>query len=189
MYTVMIAVRREDWRPEMEKKNPCSPIPTRSRHPAVRAWIYLMRIAYRTERESAAQASAYGLTFAQLDVIFHIGKCPGITQQELAERMLVTPGNVTQLLQRMERFGLIQRVSEGRAKRLYLTPKGHDYLEELLPRQEQLHIQQFAGLTREEQEQLLHLLVKVDRAQRRKIRSFHTASLIGYSEETSAANG
>ncbi|MCX2726551.1 MarR family transcriptional regulator [Thermomicrobium sp. 4228-Ro] len=160
----------------MEKKqNPCSPIPTRTRHPAVRAWIYLMRIAYRTERESAAHAYAHGLTFAQLDVIFHIAKCPGITQQELAERMLVTPGNVTQLLQRMERQGLIKRVPEGRAKRLYLTEKGQEYCEQLLPKQEQLHIQQFAGLTLEEQEQLLHLLMKLDRAQRRKVRALREA--------------
>ncbi|MCS7255747.1 MAG: MarR family transcriptional regulator [Thermomicrobium sp.] len=176
----------------MEKKqNPCSPIPTRTRHPAVRAWIYLMRIAYRTERESAAHAYEHGLTFAQLDVIFHIGKCPGITQQELAERMLVTPGNVTQLLQRMERQGLIRRVPEGRAKRLYLTEKGQEYCEKLLPKQEQLHIQQFAGLTLEEQEELLHLLMKLDRAQRRKVRALREAGerLPWQNTESRAANG
>ncbi len=149
-----------------------------------------MRIAYRTERESAAHAYEHGLTFAQLDVIFHIGKCPGITQQELAERMLVTPGNVTQLLQRMERLGLIQRVPEGRAKRLYLTEKGKEYLELLLPRQEQLHIQQFSGLTLEEQEQLLALLMKLDRAQRRKIRAFREATgRLPFSERFEVANG
>ncbi len=174
-----------------QKKNPCSPIPTRTRHPAVRAWIYLMRIAYRTERESAAHAYEHGLTFAQLDVIFHIGKCPGITQQELAERMLVTPGNVTQLLQRMERLGLIRRVPDGRAKRLYLTEKGQEYCDRLLPKQEQLHIQQFAGLTLEEQEQLLHLLMKLDRAQRRKVRELRQAGerLSWAGEATQAANG
>ncbi len=174
-----------------QKKNPCSPIPTRTRHPAVRAWIYLMRIAYRTERESAAHAYEHGLTFAQLDVIFHIGKCPGITQQELAERMLVTPGNVTQLLQRMERLGLIRRVPHGRAKRLYLTEKGQEYCDRLLPKQEQLHIQQFAGLTLEEQEQLLHLLMKLDRAQRRKVRELRQAGerLSWAGETTQAANG
>ena len=134
-----------------------------------------MRIAYRTERESAAHAAEHGLTFAQLDVIFHIGKCPGITQQELAERLLVTPGNVTQLLQRMERIGLIRRVSEGRAKRLYLTEKGQEHCELLLPMQEQLHIHQFAGLTLEEQTQLLHLLMKLDRTQRRKVRARQAA--------------
>ncbi len=166
----------------MDKKNPCPPIPIRSRHPAVRAWIYLRRITYRTERESAAHAYEYGLTFAQLDVIFHLGNCPGITQQELAERMLVTPGNVTQLLQRMEHVGLIRRVPEGRAKRLYLTQKGQEYCDQLLPRQEQLHIKQFSGLTLEEQEQLLRLLMKLDRAQRRKVRASRKAQEHVYPE-------
>jgi len=148
-----------------------------------------MRIAYRTERESATHAAEHGLTFAQLDVIFHIGKCPGITQQELAERLLVTPGNVTQLLQRMERMDLIRRVPEGRAKRLYLTKKGQEYCELLLPKQEQLRIQQFAGLTLEEQEQLLHLLMKLDRAQRRKVRALQAArNLAPFPEASRVAN-
>jgi len=50
----------------------------------------------------------------------------GQSQQELADSLLVTKGNVCQLLGRMEADGLIRRDQEGRVNRVFLTDKGRE---------------------------------------------------------------
>ena len=55
-------------------------------------------------------------------------------QQELADALLVTKGNMTYHLCRMEERGLMDRRPEGRKNRLYLTGEGRRLLEEALDR-------------------------------------------------------
>jgi DNA-binding MarR family transcriptional regulator len=46
-----------------------------------------------------------GLNNAQFDVLAHVGAVEGMTQQELADSILVTKGNVALLLDRVEGRG------------------------------------------------------------------------------------
>jgi DNA-binding PadR family transcriptional regulator len=50
-----------------------------------------------------------------------VGRARGLSQQDLAATLLVTKGNVTQLLDRMQRDGLIVRCQEGRTNN-FATP-------------------------------------------------------------------
>lgn len=105
-----------------------------------------------------------GLTMAQFDVLAHVGVAPGLTQQELADSLLVTKGNVCQLLDRMEKSELIERRSEGRANRLFLTNVGQDLFDRIVPEHEDVIAGKFGALTPDEQSQLLSLLRKLDQS-------------------------
>lgn len=134
------------------------------RSPAVAAWLRLARVFQQVNRASSEQLRQWDLSVAQFDIIAHVGAAEGMTQQELADGLLVTKGNICQMLDRMERGGLIERRQEGRANRLYLTPSGRRLFAEVVPAHEQMLAEQFATLSPAEQHALLALLRRVDRA-------------------------
>jgi DNA-binding MarR family transcriptional regulator len=136
------------------------------RNPGVLAWLRLMRVFLKVDGASARHFQAWDpelkLSTAQFDVLAHIGAAEGLTQQELAESLFVTKGNISQLLDRMERLGLVRRCQEGRANTLFLTEQGRRLFEQLVPAQEALIAGLFAPLNHDEQVQLLALLRKLD---------------------------
>ncbi|MBI4492112.1 MAG: MarR family transcriptional regulator [Chloroflexi bacterium] len=137
---------------------------SRLRWRSVLAWLRLVRVFLKVEHASTEHLRRQGLSGAQFDVLAHVGAAEGITQQELADALLVTKGNVCQLLDRMERCGLLVRRQEGRANHLALTEQGRRLFEEVVPAHEALIAEQFSALAPEEQVQLLGLLRKLDRA-------------------------
>jgi DNA-binding MarR family transcriptional regulator len=139
----------------------------RLRRPSVLGWLHLLRISHRVLQSAAGQLGSWELSNAQFDVLTQIGAAEGISQLDLAQRLFVTQGNVTQLLDKMEARSLIRRVPEGRTKRLYLTPAGRQLFDEVVPFHEDFVANQFCSLNSDEQRQLLRLLAKLDRAQRR----------------------
>ncbi len=140
-----------------------SPIEQR-RGPAVPTWMRLARVFQKVDRASAEHLRAWGLSVAQFDLLAQVGSSEGITQQELADKLLVTKGNICQLLDRLEQRGLIRRRQEGRVNHLFLTDAGQRLYDEAVPVQEGLIAEQFAALAPEEQNQLLALLRKLDHA-------------------------
>ena len=134
------------------------------RRPSVLAWLRLLRVHLKVERALGEQLRGWGLNNAQFDVLAHVGADEGITQQELADSLLVTKGNVTQLLDRVERRGLISRRREGRTNRLFLTDEGRRLFDEVVPAHEALIDEQLSILSRGEQQRLHELLRKLDRA-------------------------
>lgn len=134
------------------------------RLPAVLAWLRLVRVFQKVDRASVEHLRCQQLNPAQLDVLAHVGAAEGLTQQELADGLLVTKSNVCQLLDRMEGSGWLVRREDGRANRLYLTEAGRRLFDGVVPAHEELIAKQFAALAHEEQVQLLGLLRKVDRA-------------------------
>jgi MarR family transcriptional regulator, 2-MHQ and catechol-resistance regulon repressor len=134
------------------------------RRPSLLAWLRLLRVSQKVERDLAGQLKLWGLNNAQFDVLAHVGAAEGITQQELADSLLVTKGNVAQLLDRMEKRGLIERRSQGRTNRLFLTDEGRRTFAEVVPAHEALIDDRLSVLSEEEQRQLFELLRKLDRA-------------------------
>lgn len=132
--------------------------------PAVLAWLRLVRVYQKVDQATEAHLARYGLNSAQFDLLAHIGAAEGATQQEVADALLVTKSNVCQLLDRLQRAGLVERRPDGRANRLYLTPAGRALFNIVVPAQERLIAEQFSALSPQEQVQLLGLLRTVDRA-------------------------
>jgi DNA-binding MarR family transcriptional regulator len=123
-----------------------------------------MRVFQKIDRASGEHLRAWDLSVAQFDVLAHVGASEGMTQQELADSLLVTKGNVCQLLDRMEGRGLILRRQEGRTNRLFLTEEGRRLFEEVVPAHEAMIAGRFSVLSEKEQAQLYELLRKFDRA-------------------------
>ncbi len=134
------------------------------RRPAVLAWMRLARVFQKIDRASAEHLRAWGLSVAQFDVIAQVGSAQGLTQQELADKLLVTKGNICQLLDRLEQHGLIRRRQEGRTNHLFLTDAGQRLYQQIIPAQEAFIADQFSALAPEEQAQLLALLRRLDHA-------------------------
>jgi DNA-binding MarR family transcriptional regulator len=121
-----------------------------------------MRVYQKVDRASADHLRGWGLSVAQFDVLARVGSQAGIKQQEVADSLLVTKGNVCQLLDRMEDRGLIVRRREGRANHLFLTEAGRRLYDEAVPAQEVMVSERFSALSDEEQAQLHELLRKLD---------------------------
>src|ERR1700730_3328034 len=100
---------------------------------SVLAWLRLYRVAQKIDRAQSIHLRSWGLNTAQFDVLAHVGAHKGITQQELADSLLVTKGNISQLLDRMEKLGLLKRCQEKRNNTLELTEKGLELYDLVVP--------------------------------------------------------
>ena len=134
------------------------------RRPSVLAYVRLLRVSQKVERELAQQLRRFGLNNAQFDVLAQVGAAEGLTQQELADGLLVTKGNVAQLVARLEGRGMIERRPQGRTNRLYLTEEGRKLFDKAVPEHEALVDERLSALTKGEQRALHGLLRKLDRA-------------------------
>ncbi len=95
----------------------------------LRIWFRFIRLNRRATNAVAAELKELGLSIPQFDLLSTLTEREGMSQQELAERLYVTKGNVSGLLDRMVEAGLVERRSipgDRRSNALYLTPKGHD---------------------------------------------------------------
>jgi DNA-binding MarR family transcriptional regulator len=130
------------------------------------AWFRLARSFQLIDRASTNHLKAFDLSVAQFDLLAQVGAAEGMTQQRLADALLVTKGNVCQLLDRMEARNLVERrpAESGRAKHLFLTEEGRALNRVAVPSQENLIDQLFASLTHDEQEQLAKILRKLEHA-------------------------
>ncbi|GKS10924.1 MarR family transcriptional regulator [Paenibacillus chitinolyticus] len=126
-------------------------------------WFRLSRVYNQSIRQSNQHLKAWNLSAAQFDVLVQVGSHERLTQQELADKLLVTKGNITQLLSKMEELGWIRREQEWKTKYISLTAEGQALFDEVVPQQEQFQASQFDGLDREEKKQLLELLKKVQK--------------------------
>ncbi len=76
-----------------------------------------------------------------LDILINLYRHEGISQQELARKLLVGRSNMSMLLPQMEKRGLISRRDDPKDKRvlrLFLTEKGRDVTERAMTIQTEL---------------------------------------------------
>lgn len=131
---------------------------------ALRLWIALARCYATFSRSVASKVSEYGLTTAQfgiLEALHHLGP---LSLGELADKLLVTGGNVTFVMDRLEEQGLVRRERSGKDRRVVvarLTDEGRDLISDVFPG----HAAFVEGLTEpldeDEQERLRELLKKL----------------------------
>jgi DNA-binding MarR family transcriptional regulator len=134
----------------------------RLRQPAVLAWLRLARVFQKIDTRSERFFRAHGLNTAQFDILAQVGAATDITQQELAAALLVTKGNISQLLSKLEQTGLVARRQAGRTNCLSLTERGRALFQVVVPQQEALIAELLVPLSDDEQRELLRLLRKLD---------------------------
>ena len=131
---------------------------------ALRLWIALARCYVTFSRAVACKVAEYDLTapqFGVLEALYHLGP---LSLGELAEKLLVTGGNVTYVMDRLEALGMVVRERSGddrRVVRAHLTSKGQQTIKGVFPG----HVDFVRGLAAEltpvEQQTLRGLLKKL----------------------------
>jgi DNA-binding MarR family transcriptional regulator len=92
-----------------------------------RVWFRFMRLHQRMLAQMTARIRELGLSIPQFDLLSTLSEREGISQSELAERLYVTKGNVSGLVDRLVQAGLVERRAIAGARRSYamhLTAEG-----------------------------------------------------------------
>jgi DNA-binding MarR family transcriptional regulator len=143
------------------------PVILRPEELVLKTWVQFTRTFTRVERKLDQALEARGLSVPQFDILATLGFEEGITQQELAQRLLVTKGNICGMLDRMEASGWVRRRpdrEDRRANRIYLTESGRRLLGEALPDQQRILSRLFGVLREAEVQNLYQLMGRLEDA-------------------------
>ena len=145
---------------------------TSERALALGLWIKLARAYNQFHKGAAENVRTFGLTLPQFGAIECLGHLGEMTLGDLSKKMLSSGGNITVVIDNLEKVGLVERIhsqTDRRSITVHLTEKGETLFHELFP----LHakaLEDFASvLTHDEQRQLSALLKKLGLALEKKI--------------------
>ena len=105
--------------------------------------------------------SRHGVTFGLWPYLRALWEQDGLTQRELSERVRMKGPTTVAAVNRLEKRGLVKRVNnteDGRMINVFLTDKGREIYDLVMPEVVAINRQGVASLSREEQEQLKRLL-------------------------------
>jgi DNA-binding MarR family transcriptional regulator len=126
--------------------------------------IILSKATKEIHRRSSKIFNEGGLTtaqFAVLEALYHKGN---LTINQIIDSVLSTGGNMTVVINNLEKSSLIQRIPNMQDKRSFLikiTDKGSNYINSIFPKHLDDLEHCFTDLTNEEKMQLINLLKKV----------------------------
>lgn len=96
-------------------------------NPRFRNWIAVARACHVVQQELGRRLKPLDLKTPHMEILLNLLRREGISQQELAARLLVGRSNMTMLLPQLEKRGLVERrpdPGDRRALRLFLTNEG-----------------------------------------------------------------
>jgi DNA-binding MarR family transcriptional regulator len=99
---------------------------------AFRVWFRLLRLETSIRGAMADRLREVGLSVPQCDVLTTLTEQEGVSQQDLAERLYVTKGNISGLVDRLAAAGLVERrtlPNDRRSHAIFLTPEGRSAAE------------------------------------------------------------
>src|SRR5258705_134346 len=134
-------------------------------HRALRIWLRLLTCTQLIEkRVRAGLREQFGTTLPRFDLMAQLERHPeGLKMNELSRMLMVTGGNVTAIVDQLEKEGLVERLDEPadrRAFRIRLTRAGEKTFTEWAREHEGWVVGLLSGLSRREQDDLLRLLAK-----------------------------
>lgn len=104
-------------------------------NPRFRNWVAVARACHAVERAIGSALQPFDLKPAQMDVLMNLHRHPGMSQHDLARKLLVGRSNITMLLPALEQRQLVRRCADEKDKRvlrLSLTAEGEALLVEAL---------------------------------------------------------
>lgn len=134
---------------------------------ALNAYVKLMRAAESVSAHIHAHLAGTGLTVSQfgvLEALYHLGP---LSQAEIAKKILKSSGNITMVIDNLEKRGLVKRERDQEDRRYYavrLTPAGKKTIGTLFPRHAGRIVKGMKALTSAEQETLGNLCRKLGRS-------------------------
>jgi len=104
-------------------------------NPRFRSWIAVGRACHLMQTVLSRALQPLDLKTPHLDILVNLYRFDGLTQQELARKLLVGRSNMSMLLPQLEKRGLIERrsdASDRRVLRLTLTKPGRSLTEQAM---------------------------------------------------------
>jgi len=133
---------------------------------ALSMWVKLGRAFATFNRRTIEDIKRYNLTEPQFDVLQTLGHLGPLTFSQLCKKLFVSGGNMTVVVDNLEKGGIVERVphtKDRRVKLVQLTAKGKKLFNEIFIQHVEC-IQKIASvLSEKEQEQLSYLLKKLGR--------------------------
>lgn len=123
-----------------------------------------MRASESINNRLNRQLSDNDLTISQfgvLEALYHLGP---LNQKALADKLLKSGGNITLVIDNLEKNGWVERQQDPEDRRsllIHLTPEGRQFISEYFPRHLNHIMQQFEVLSDEELEQLSDICKKL----------------------------
>ena len=131
---------------------------------ALDAFIKLTRSVLSLETYLNRRLASDNLTptqFGILETLYHLGP---LCQREIAEKLLVSGGNVTYVVDNLEKQGFVVRERDTTDRRLVnvsLTDAGHEHIRAMLPEHMAAIADALGALSQDEQAQLAALCKKL----------------------------
>jgi MarR family 2-MHQ and catechol resistance regulon transcriptional repressor len=132
---------------------------------ALSAFINLVRATDSTIAKTTAHLEGLGVTpgqFAVLEALLHLGP---MCQHTLGEKLLRSGGNMTLVVDNLERHGWVrrERQQDRRMIQIHLTPKGRRLITRVFPEHAKMVAKVMSKLSAAEQEQLRKIARKLGR--------------------------
>ena len=132
-------------------------------HASLRLWLRLLSCTNRVEDKIRQKLrESFGITLPRFDLMAQLERHPdGLTMGELSRRMMVTGGNITTIVDQLEKEKLVVRVvgvNDRRSFTVKLTQAGRDAFTDMAISHEAWVADMFEGLTVNQQADLHNLL-------------------------------
>lgn len=133
---------------------------------ALKLWTVLSRAQRAVEKHSLSDIRRHDLTpgeFGALEALYHRGP---LLLGELQEKILVSSGGITYIVDRLTDRGLVTRrpcPDDRRARFAELTPEGEELIERIFPEHARCIEHAVSGLEPDEQRQAIDLLRRLGR--------------------------
>jgi MarR family 2-MHQ and catechol resistance regulon transcriptional repressor len=127
---------------------------------AVNAYVKLQRAADSVIARATKHFAESGLTTSQygvLDMLFHLGP---LAQKQIAEKLVKSDGNVTTVVDNLNKRGLVERergAGDRRVVTVSLTSEGRALIAQVIPIHVRIIVEEMSYLTADEQEILGYL--------------------------------
>jgi len=131
---------------------------------ALNTWVKLARAFSSFNKRSVESIRTFGLTQPQFAVIEVIGHLGPLKVGEICSKMLVSGGNMTLVLDNIEKLGYLERVhskEDRRAILIQLTPQGQNLFDEVFKNHAEHISKLMSVLSSEEQKNLGETLKKL----------------------------
>jgi len=131
---------------------------------ALDSYIKLVRATEAVNARTSQHFTAAGLTVSQfgvLEALYHGGP---LCQRDLAKKILKSTGNITMVIDNLEKRQLVQRERDAEDRRfitIKLTGAGRELISSIFPRQVAAILAEMESLTAAEQEELGRLCRKL----------------------------
>ncbi|MFZ4620882.1 MAG: MarR family winged helix-turn-helix transcriptional regulator [Bacteroidota bacterium] len=103
---------------------------------ALSMWVKLARAADTCANITAKDIDRYGLTTPQFGIIETLGHLGQMKIGEMCSKKLTTGGNMTVVIDNLEKLGLVERIKDNEDRRAYfvrLTKAGEEKFNEMFP--------------------------------------------------------